>query len=82
MVVVRPGEKIPVDGIISEGRSAIEESMITGESLPVEKKVGDNVIGSTVNKTGSFEFTGIKRGGLAAEFIKAVCIVTILHGTT
>jgi len=56
IIIVRPGEKIPIDGKITKGSSSIDESMITGESLPVEKKVGDNVIGATVNKTGSFEF--------------------------
>ena len=62
MVVVRPGEKIPVDGEIIEGSSAIDESMITGESIPVEKRVGDEVIGSTLNKTGSFKFRATKVG--------------------
>ncbi|MEI7512106.1 MAG: heavy metal translocating P-type ATPase [Candidatus Uhrbacteria bacterium] len=56
-IVVRPGEKIPVDGIITQGSSAVDESMLTGESLPVEKNEGDKVIGATLNKTGSFEFT-------------------------
>ena len=62
IVIVRPGEKIPIDGKIVKGVSAIDESMITGESLPVEKKVGDNVIGATINKTGSFEFEVTKVG--------------------
>jgi len=66
IIMVRPGEKIPVDGKITKGISAIDESMITGESLPVEKKVGDNVIGSTVNKTGSFEFEATKVGSETA----------------
>ncbi len=55
-VVVRPGEKIPVDGVIVEGTSAVDESMITGESIPVDKKTGDEVIGATINKSGSFTF--------------------------
>ncbi len=63
IVIVRPGEKIPIDGKIIKGSSAIDESMITGESLPVEKKSGDNVIGSTINKTGSFEFEVNRVGG-------------------
>ena len=62
VVVVRPGEKIPVDGEITEGSSAIDESMVTGESLPVEKKVGDEVIGATMNKTGAFKFRATKVG--------------------
>ena len=55
-IIVRPGEKIPVDGFIIEGASAIDESMITGESIPVDKQVGDEVIGATINKSGSFTF--------------------------
>lgn len=66
IIIVRPGEKVPVDGKIMKGSSAIDESMITGESLPVEKKVGDSVIGGTVNKTGSFEFEATKVGSETA----------------
>ena len=62
MVRVRPGEKIPVDGIIAQGNSAIDESMVTGESIPVEKTKGDTVIGATFNKTGSFVFKVTKVG--------------------
>jgi Cu+-exporting ATPase len=62
LVRVRPGEKVPVDGIITEGRSALDESMLTGESLPVEKAPGDTVIGATLNKTGSFVFRATKVG--------------------
>lgn len=62
IVVVRPGEKIPVDGRIIEGNSSIDESMLTGESLPVEKKAGDTVIGATINKYGTFKFEATKIG--------------------
>ena len=62
IVVVRPGERIPVDGRVRKGHSSIDESMITGESIPVEKSVGDTVIGGTVNKVGSFEFEATRVG--------------------
>jgi Cu+-exporting ATPase len=62
LVRVRPGETVPVDGEIVEGRSALDESMLTGESLPVEKGPGDEVIGATLNKTGSFVFRATKVG--------------------
>jgi Cu+-exporting ATPase len=62
LVVVRPGEKIPVDGKVEDGASAVDESMLTGESLPVEKKPGDEVFGATINKTGSFRFRATKVG--------------------
>jgi Cu+-exporting ATPase len=62
IVIVRPGEKIPVDGIIKEGYSSVDESMVTGESLPAEKKSGDPVIGATINKTGTFKFEATKVG--------------------
>jgi P-type Cu+ transporter len=62
IVVVRPGEKIPVDGTIKEGYSSVDESMVTGESLPVEKSTGDGVIGATINKTGSFKFEATRIG--------------------
>lgn len=62
MILVRPGEKVPVDGVVSKGSSAVDESMITGESLPVEKVVGNTVVGATINKTGSFEFTATRVG--------------------
>ncbi len=61
-VLVRPGEKIPVDGIVKEGYSSVDEAMISGESIPVEKKTGDEVIGATINKTGSFKFEATKVG--------------------
>lgn len=62
IIIVRPGEKVPVDGIIKEGHSSIDESMITGESIPVEKGPGDSVIGATINKTGTFKFEATKVG--------------------
>jgi Cu+-exporting ATPase len=62
VVIVRPGEKIPVDGVILSGQSAVDESMITGESLPVDKAPGDQVIGATINKSGSFRFRATKVG--------------------
>ena len=62
IVIVRPGEKIPADGIITEGRSTIDESMITGESIPVDKKVGDEVFGATINKEGVLKFKATKVG--------------------
>ena len=62
IVIVRPGEKIPVDGVIISGQSAVDESMVTGESLPVEKSPGDQVVGATINKTGSFRFRATKVG--------------------
>ncbi|MZP42559.1 heavy metal translocating P-type ATPase [Heliobacterium gestii] len=61
-VIVRPGEKIPVDGVVEEGASAVDESMLTGESLPVDKQPGDSVIGATLNKQGSFKFRATKVG--------------------
>lgn len=62
VVVVRPGEKVPVDGEIVEGRSTLDESMVTGESLPVSKGEGETVIGATINQTGSFRFRATKVG--------------------
>jgi Cu+-exporting ATPase len=62
LVRVRPGEKVPVDGVVVEGASTVDESMLTGESLPVEKVAGDPIIGATLNKTGSFVFRATKVG--------------------
>ncbi len=62
IIVVRPGEKVPVDGVITKGASSIDESMITGESMPCEKHVDDMVIGGTINKVGSFEFMATRIG--------------------
>lgn len=74
LVVVRPGEKISVDGIVREGYSAVDESMLTGESIPVEKKVGDLVVGATINKYGTFKFetTKIGKDTVLAQIIKMV----------
>ncbi|KMK78040.1 heavy metal translocating P-type ATPase [Alkalihalobacillus pseudalcaliphilus] len=73
-IIVRPGEKIPVDGIIQEGQSAIDESMITGESIPIDKKTGDTVIGATINKNGSLqvEATKVGRDTALSQIIKVV----------
>ena len=62
VVAVRPGEKVPVDGVIVDGESSVDESMVTGESLPVDKTAGDEVIGATINKTGAFRFRATKVG--------------------
>lgn len=74
IILVRPGEKVPVDGVITKGNSTLDESMVTGESLPVDKTIGHNVIGATINKTGSFEFRAQKVGSetLIAQIIKFV----------
>jgi Cu+-exporting ATPase len=74
IVVVRPGEKIPVNGIVAEGSSSVDESMLTGESIPVEKNPGDVVIGATLNKTGSFRFRATKVGAdtALAQIIRLV----------
>jgi Cu+-exporting ATPase len=74
LVVVRPGEKIPVDGIVKDGYSSVDESMISGESIPVEKNAGDTVIGATINKTGSFKFetTRVGRDTMLSRIIHMV----------
>ncbi len=74
VVLVRPGEKIPVDGVVIEGRSAVDESMLTGESLPVEKKPGEMVIGATLNKLGllKFEATRVGKETALAQIIRLV----------
>jgi Cu+-exporting ATPase len=61
-IIVRPGEKVPVDGVILDGYSSVDESMVTGESMPVEKNAGDAVIGATINRTGTFRFEATKVG--------------------
>ena len=74
LVLVRPGEKVATDGLIQEGSSAVDEAMLTGESLPVEKKAGDPVFGATLNKTGSFRFRVTKVGAdtVLAQIVKLV----------
>lgn len=74
IIIVKPGEKIPTDGEIISGYSAVDESMITGESLPVSKAIGDQVIGATINKTGTFKFkaTKIGRDTLLSQIVKVV----------
>ncbi|MCS6863161.1 MAG: HAD-IC family P-type ATPase, partial [Abditibacteriales bacterium] len=74
VVIVRPGERIPVDGKIIEGASTVDESMLTGESMPVEKKIGDPVIGATVNLTGSFtlEATQVGKDTVLAQIVRLV----------
>jgi P-type Cu+ transporter len=62
IIIVKPGESIPIDGVIVDGTSSVDESMITGESMPVEKKKGDLVVGATINKLGSFKFKATKVG--------------------
>ncbi|MDT5294515.1 MAG: P-type Cu+ transporter, partial [Acidobacteriota bacterium] len=62
VILVRPGEKVPTDGVVTEGRSTLDESMLTGESLPVEKGPGDEVVGATVNRTGGFQFRATRTG--------------------
>jgi len=74
IIIVRPGEKIPVDGTIVYGHSSVDESMVSGESIPVEKNIGDRVVGATINKTGSFRFRAEKIGSetFLAQIIKMV----------
>jgi P-type Cu+ transporter len=74
VVLVKPGQKVPVDGIVVEGHSSIDESMLTGESIPLEKSKGDKVIGATINKTGAFKFKATKIGSetALAQIIKLV----------
>src|SRR5262245_11386513 len=74
IVLIRPGDKVPVDGVIVEGESSVDESMITGESLPVKKQVGSTVVGATINKTGTFKFRTTKVGAdtALAQIVKLV----------
>ncbi len=74
VVLVRPGEKVPVDGVIVDGRSSLDESMVTGESIPVTKETGDTVIGATINQTGAFRFeaTNVGADTMLAQIIRLV----------
>lgn len=74
LIVVRPGERIPVDGVVREGYSTVDESMLTGESLPADKKAGDEVTGATINKLGTFKFeaTRVGRDTALARIIRVV----------
>nr|MBA2315874.1 copper-translocating P-type ATPase [Chloroflexota bacterium] len=74
LVLVRPGEKVPVDGIVRDGRSAVDESMVTGESIPVTKGSGEEVIGGTINTSGSFSFeaTRVGRDTVLAQIVRLV----------
>lgn len=74
IILVKPGERIPVDGVIIEGYGSVDESIITGESMPVEKKPGDSVIGSTLNKAGSFKFkvTNVGKDTVLSKIIQLV----------
>ena len=71
---VRPGEKVPVDGVVDDGSSAVDESMVTGESIPVEKTVGDALVGATVNGTGSLVMRADRVGAetLLAQIVRMV----------
>ncbi|WP_395152481.1 heavy metal translocating P-type ATPase [Ilumatobacter sp.] len=74
VVLVRPGEKVPVDGVIVDGRSTLDESMVTGESIPTSKETGDTVIGATINQTGAFRFeaTNVGADTMLSQIIKLV----------
>ncbi|MDD2511298.1 MAG: heavy metal translocating P-type ATPase [Syntrophomonas sp.] len=80
LVVIRPGERIPVDGIVEEGHSAVDESMLTGESLPVEKRPGDPVVGASINKNGSLKFV-VTRTGQDTTLAQIIRIVEEAQGS-
>jgi len=80
IVLVKPGEKIPLDGVITKGSSAVDESMITGESLPIEKSIGNQVVGATINKTGSFEFK-VERIGEETTLAQIIKVVEEAQGS-
>src|SRR5207247_6648681 len=66
LILVRPGENVPVDGVVVEGFSAVDESMVTGESMPADKRLGDEVIGGTINRTVAFRFRASRVGAETA----------------
>jgi Cu+-exporting ATPase len=74
IIIVKPGEKMPVDGVVLEGSTSVDESMLTGESIPVEKNAGDNIIGASINKNGTIKYKAIKVGKdtALAQIIKLV----------
>lgn len=74
IILVRPGEKIPVDGVVTQGSSTVDEAMVTGESVPAKKSVGDEIIGATINQTGSFQFraTRVGKDTVLAQIVKLV----------
>ncbi|MEI6564063.1 MAG: heavy metal translocating P-type ATPase [bacterium] len=80
IIVVRPGERIPVDGVVIEGQSAVDEAMLTGEPFPVTKQVGDEVIGATINKTGSFRFRA-SRVGKDTTLAQIIKLVEVAQGS-
>lgn len=80
IIVVRPGEKIPLDGNIVEGSSSVDEAMLTGESLPVDKNIGDNVIGASINKTGTFKMI-VKKVGKDTALAQIIKLVEEAQGS-
>jgi len=80
IIVIRPGERIPVDGIVTEGNSTVDESMLTGESLPVEKRPGDQVIGGTINRSGAFHFR-VEKVGKDTTLAQIIRIVREAQGS-
>jgi Cu+-exporting ATPase len=80
IVLVRPGERIPVDGEVIDGRSSVDESLVTGESLPVEKRAGDKVISATINKTGALKFKAT-RVGKDTTLAQIIRLVEVAHAS-
>ena len=79
-ILVRPGEQIPVDGKLYEGNSSVDESMITGESVPVEKNIGDDIYGASINKTGFFKMK-VKRLGQVTTLAQIIKLVEGAQGS-